>query len=67
MKQIGSIGFTLDHSGIFFGIYFDIFVAFWSFSCLNALVLNFHQEKLFCNADILIFNRTTPPLLTKAT
>ena len=50
MKRIGSINFILNHSGIFFGGQFYIFVAFRGVFMSENLVFGFSSIKN-CNAD----------------
>ena len=66
VKQIGSINLILNHSGNFF--WEDFFG--WSleyFHVWKLSFLNFYQEKLSCNADILMSYCTKSPLLTRKT
>ena len=52
LKQIGSTVVLLNHSDIFFGAHFYFLWLLEFLTCLKIIFLNFHQEKLSCNAHI---------------
>ena len=65
LKPIGSIVVILIHSEFSCEDIFIFLWLFWSFSCLKTLFLDFHQEKLSCNADMPYFIQLR--LMTKPT